>query len=128
MTETIPMAGAGERSAAVHIAVVTSGKEVLWIGAADTRRQLAGDLSDFLVPRCAVQLWEDGAAQFLRLLDQGQPERAVDLYFALVGERWDFDRLTVVTRSLHDRRADRPAKKSAARVRSGNSPLATRPG
>lgn len=77
--------GANDRAHGIHIGAVTSGKDVIWLGAAETRGQLALALSEFLLPRSLFQLREDGAAQFLRLVDQGQPERAVDLSFRAGG-------------------------------------------
>jgi hypothetical protein len=84
----------------LYIGAVTGGEEVLWIGAALTRAELAHELAAHLLPRCICQLGEAGARQFRRLLDQGQQERAVDLYFATMDDHWEVERLSVVTRDL----------------------------
>lgn len=84
----------------MQVGVVSGAGEVLWIGAARTRAALAEEIADFLIPRADYQLHDGDRTQFRRLLAQSQPQRAVDLYFATVGSRWDVERLSVVTRRV----------------------------
>lgn len=94
------------RTDQVEIGVVTGGGDVLWIGAAATRRALVEELAESLLDRCHYQLKESDARQFRRLFAQGQRERAVDLYFESVDARWEVERLTIVTRTVRPSEAE----------------------
>ena len=84
--------------APLHVGVVTGGSETVWVGVAPTREALVAELAAFLLPRVPYQLYDGPASRFRRLLEAAEPERAVQLYFEHVGERWDREELTVVTR------------------------------
>jgi hypothetical protein len=90
----------------LFIGVISSGGSVVWVGAAASRAELAHEVADYLLPHSVYQLRDAAHAQFRRLLSQGQVERAVDLYFATVGERWDVERLSVFRRRIAGRAGD----------------------
>jgi hypothetical protein len=84
----------------LYIGVISSGGDVVWVGAAASRAELAHDIADHLLPHAGYQLRDSAHTQFRRLLAQGQVERAVDLYFATVGDCWDVERLSVFSRKV----------------------------
>lgn len=74
---------------ALHTAVVYALDGVRFVAAAPSRRTLIGHLADY-VRRCAADsLWASDARHVDDLLARGAHEDAVDLYFAVVGQRWD---------------------------------------
>ena len=54
-------------------------------------------LAGYVRGRCDDVLWADAARQVRALLDDGQLTAAIALYFERTGERWDRERLDVVT-------------------------------
>ena len=54
-------------------------------------------LAEYIRGRCDDVLWADAASQVRGLLDDGDLRAAITLYFARTGERWDRERLDLVT-------------------------------
>lgn len=84
-------------STVIHVAVVVSGDGVVFGASTHSRRTLIEELSAFVRRSADVQLWPESAQCVHSLLDSRELERAVELYFARVGERWDEQRLVVTS-------------------------------
>jgi hypothetical protein len=81
-----PAARAG---AELFVAVVHSTDGVRFAEVADSRPQLVLRLADYVRRRAVPQLSAHHARHVRGLLARGELEAAVEVYFHLVGERWD---------------------------------------
>lgn len=78
---------AAERT--LFVAVVHSGEGIRFMTAADSRRTLIGRVADYVRRWGPYVLHEDHVRHLRSLLARGELEAAVELYFGLVGLRWD---------------------------------------
>lgn len=83
----------------LFVAVVHSLDGVRFVAAADSRRELVMRLAEYVRQWGDHVLHQEHARHLRSLLARGEMEAAVELYFGLVGERWDDEWLvtTVVT-------------------------------
>lgn len=79
----------------IHLGVVHGPGEVYMVAVGRSHQAMMCRLAEGLREDVHLQLWEEDAIRFLQLLEEGDPEAAVALYFARVGERWDPARLRV---------------------------------
>jgi hypothetical protein len=78
-------------------AVVHAADGVRFVATATCPHALFARLVEYIRGRCDDVLWSDAASQVRTLLDDGDPDAAITLYFARTGERWDQERLDLVT-------------------------------
>ena len=74
---------------APHTAVVYAIDGVRFVAAATSRRALLRRVAQYVERHAGDRLWANDARRVHHLLDVAAHEEAVELYFALVGERWD---------------------------------------
>jgi hypothetical protein len=74
---------------APHTALVYALDGLRFVATAASRRTLIRRLADYVERRTSDSLWPADARQVEMLLAHGAEEEAVELYFALVGKRWD---------------------------------------
>ena len=74
---------------APHTAVVYALDGVRLVTAAPTRRALVEQLAEYVRRHAGERLWPADARQVDQLLAHGAQEEAVELYFGVVGDRWD---------------------------------------
>ena len=72
-----------------HTAVVYALDGVRFVAAAPSRRALMRRVADYVQRHAAEKLWADDARYVHQLVAGSAHEEAVELYFALVGQRWD---------------------------------------
>jgi hypothetical protein len=58
---------------------------------------MLGQLADYVRTRCDDVLWADAARDVRALIREGHVRAAVSRYFERTGERWDAERLELVT-------------------------------
>jgi hypothetical protein len=66
---------------------------VRFTAASATPELLIGEIAAYVVSRCDYVLWAEDACRVRAFIDAGDPDAAINLYFARVGERWDEERL-----------------------------------
>jgi hypothetical protein len=74
---------------ALFVAVVHAADGVRLAVAADSRLDLVRRVAEYVRRRAVHMLREDHARHVRALLARGELEGAVEVYFGLVGERWD---------------------------------------
>jgi hypothetical protein len=74
---------------AVFVAVVHAADGVRLAVAAGSRAELVRRLAEYAWRRAAHVLRAEHARYVRTLVARGEPEAAVEVYFGLVGERWD---------------------------------------
>ncbi len=79
----------------VAVAIVHAADGVRHLVAARSADELFGELADYVRRHAPKQLFPSGAKRVLGLLERGNADGAVRLYFALAGRRWDEERLTL---------------------------------
>ena len=95
------MAGTGKTRTKVddeltlHVAVVHTAGAISFVTAASSRAGLSKRLADYVRRRAGERLWAGDARRLRRLCAAKQFDRAVELYFASVGERWDEEWLVI---------------------------------
>ena len=80
---------AGRAGAELFVAVVHGTDGVRFAEVADSRPRLVRRLADYVRRRAMHQLSANHARHVRGLLARGELEAAVEVYFRLVGERWD---------------------------------------
>jgi hypothetical protein len=85
------------RAVASTTAVVHAADGVRFVATAARPDALFARLAEYIRGRCDDVLWADASRQVRTLLDDGDPHAAITLYFARTGERWDQERLDLVT-------------------------------
>lgn len=83
--------GRGER--VVHLAVVSANDGVVEVLCDWTSEGLLIRLSRYVEENAVGKLWSKDSRRMRELLEAGNPEAAIELYFEKVGERWDSERL-----------------------------------
>ena len=78
-----------EATRAMYVAVVHTVDGVRFQAAATSRRELVHRIAEYVQRWGAYVLRPDHARHLRSLLVRGEWEAAVELYFALVGKRWD---------------------------------------
>lgn len=78
-------------------AIVHAADGVRFVATAPCPDVLFARLAEYVRGRCDDVLWGDAARQVCRWLDDGHLHAAIALYFARTGERWDQERLDLVT-------------------------------
>jgi hypothetical protein len=73
----------------LHTAVVYAPDGVRLVAAAPSRRALIRRIADYVERHANETLWPNDTRLVHQLLAEAAHEQAVELYFALVGERWD---------------------------------------
>jgi len=79
----------------MHVATVLCVGEVRLVTAATSRHALERNLADHVRKNARHQLLPQAADKVYRLLDNNRFDRAIEIYFASVGERWDEERLVI---------------------------------
>jgi hypothetical protein len=74
---------------APHTALVYALDGVRFVAAASSRRALMRRVAEYVQRQAGEMLWEGDARRVDQLLVGAAYEEAVELYFALVGKRWD---------------------------------------
>lgn len=78
-------------------AIVHAADGVRFVTTAARPGELLARIAGYIRGRCDDVLWADAAMQVHQLLDAGDLNAAVTLYFARTGERWDEEHLDLVT-------------------------------
>lgn len=81
-------------SAAVS-AVVWAADGVRFTATGASVEQVTAALTDYVRARCGHVLWPRDAQRVRALIERGQSEAAIAVYFDKVGARWDAERLEV---------------------------------
>jgi hypothetical protein len=68
--------------------------------AAATPELLNREIVAYVLSRSDYVLWPDDARQVRELIETGEADAAINLYFASVGDRWDEEWLEISTRPL----------------------------
>ena len=82
---------------ATTTAIVHSDCGVRFVATAACPDALSMQLAGYVRGRCDDVLWTDAAQQVRELLDDGKLSEAIALYFERTGERWDRERLDLIT-------------------------------
>ena len=88
----------------LYVAVVHADDGVRFMTAANSRRDLVLRVAEYVREWGGYLLRPDHARHLRSLLARGESEAAVELYFALVGKRWDKEWLVTAVVSRDDRR------------------------
>ena len=88
----------------LFVAVVYAADGICLVAAAASRAELVGRLADYARRRGDHVLRSDHARRLRALLARGELEGAIELYFGLVGERWDREWLVTAVVTTDDRR------------------------
>jgi hypothetical protein len=83
-------------------AIVHSADGVRFVTTGGSSAIVMSRLADYVRERCNDVLWFDAASRVRGMLDAGNLYAAITLYFERVGERWDDERLELVSVD-HDR-------------------------
>ena len=78
-------------------AIVHSADGIRFVGTGACPDALSARLARYVRGRCNDVLWADVARHVRALLDDGKLTEAIALYFERTGERWDRERLDLVT-------------------------------
>lgn len=84
----------------IAVAVVHGADGVRHLVAAHSAEERLHALAEYVKRRAGSQLFPRSARRVLDLIERGRSDRAVRLYFALVGRRWDDERLTLASVEL----------------------------
>jgi len=76
-------------------ATVRAADGVRLVVTADNLFDRTAQLANYVRERCDYVLWPAEADRVRALIDTGEPEAAIELYFEHVGERWDEERLEI---------------------------------
>ena len=79
----------------LHVATVLCASEVRLVTAATSRQALERNIADHVRKNARHQLPPKAADKVYRLLESNRFGRAIETYFASVGERWDEERLVI---------------------------------
>jgi hypothetical protein len=79
------------------MAIVHSAGGVRFVATGPCPDALSVRLAGYVRGRCDDVLWADAAQRVRALLDDGKLPEAIALYFKRTGERWDRERLDLVT-------------------------------
>ena len=85
------------RAGATITAIVRSTDGIRFVTTDARPQAVMSRLADYVRERCDDVLWADAASQVRAMLDVGNLYAAITLYFERVGERWDDERLELVT-------------------------------
>ena len=101
-----PSADAESRQAekALYVAVVHAVDGVRFTTAASSRREIVHRVAEYVQRWGGYVLRPDHARHLRGLLARGEWEAAVELYFALVGKRWDKEWLVTAVVGANDPR------------------------
>ena len=118
---------AGRAGAGLFVAVVHASDGVRFAEVADSRPQLVRRLAEYVRRRAGHQLRADHARHVGGLLARGELEAAVEVYFRLVGKRWDEEWLVTAALAADARAAvgaalDAVAPMSGPMIRSSGGP------
>jgi len=91
----------GRARAELFVAVVHAADGVRLVAAAESRAELVRRLAEYVRRRAVHVLRAQHARHVRELLARGELEGAVEVYFGLVGERWD-DEWLVTTALTND--------------------------
>jgi hypothetical protein len=91
-----PNADAQQEARNVYVGIVHTADGVLYATVAESRAMLLERIVDHVCARAEDQLWPVHSRRLKQLLDAGEVESAVALYFERVGERWDEEWLVTV--------------------------------
>lgn len=80
---------------APHTALVYALDGVRFVATAASRRALMRRVAQYVERHAGDALWPNDALRVRRLLEDGAHEEAVELFFALTGERWDEEWIVV---------------------------------
>lgn len=89
---------------ALYIAVVHAVDGVRFTTAAASRRELVHRVAEYVQRWGGYVLRPDHARHLRGLLARGEPEAAVELYFGVVGKRWDKEWLVTAVVASNDPR------------------------
>lgn len=89
---------------ALFIAVVHAADGVRFSAAADSRHELVHRIADYVRQWGGYLLRPDHARHLRGLLARGEWEAAIELYFGLVGKRWDKEWLITAVATTDGRR------------------------
>jgi hypothetical protein len=81
-------------------ATIRASDGVRFTATSATRELLMREIAAYVVSRCDYVLWAADACRVHAFIDTGEPDAAINLYFARVGERWDEERLEIASRPL----------------------------
>jgi hypothetical protein len=84
---------------AATTAIVHTVDGVCFVATASSPDVLFERLAVYVQRRCDDVLWADAASAVRALLEEGDVHAAVTRYFERTGERWDAERLELVTLS-----------------------------
>ena len=87
--ERFQRAADGDVVPAPHTGIVYALDGARFVAAAASRRALMRRLAGYVGRHAEQRLWPDDARRVQNLLAEAAHEEAVELYFALVGERWE---------------------------------------
>jgi hypothetical protein len=104
VAETRAESRSSDDEPALFIAVVHADDGVRFMTAADSRRELVHRVAEYVREWGGYLLRPDHARHLRGLLARGEWEAAVELYFGLVGKRWDKEWLVTAAVSTSDRR------------------------
>jgi hypothetical protein len=88
----------------LFVAVVHAADGVRFTAAATSRHELIRQLTTYARRRAPHVLHADHARHFRALVARGELEGAVEVYFGLVGERWDKEWLVTTVTTAESRR------------------------
>ena len=88
----------------VFIAVVHAEDGVRFTAAAGSRAEVVRRLTDYVRRHAAHALYAEHVRHVRALLARGELEGAVEVYFGLVGQRWDKEWLVTAAVPSDDRR------------------------
>ena len=89
---------------ALYIAVVHAADGVRFSAVADSRHELVHRIADYVRQWGGYLLRPDHARHLRGLLARGEWEAAIELYFGLVGKRWDKEWLITAVTTTDGRR------------------------
>jgi hypothetical protein len=84
-------------SATTVMAVVHTADGVRCVAAGANAATVASGVAEYVRQRCDDVLWPDAARQVHAMLDAGDLYAAISHYFDRTGERWDEERLELLT-------------------------------
>jgi hypothetical protein len=93
----------------LYVAVVHAADGVRFAAVAESRHVLIRQVAAYVQRRSADALWLDHARHVRTLVAREELESAVDLYFGLVGDRWDKEWLVTTVVVPTDHHADLPS-------------------
>jgi hypothetical protein len=88
----MPVSGKG-RPESNYSAKVHAADGVRFAATAESPKLLTTQLEAYVRERCDDVLWPQDARQVQAYLEADNPDAAISLYFARVGDRWDDERL-----------------------------------